>query len=292
MYSAVHGVMDTSKSMDDGMENNAIDVRCVSMSLSVLHYRNFLSRFKIFVRFATPRPEEQINKHSVHVSTSLVKHGRVDVHGFLLPLLLHKRLPSCFLQRVCLLGSGGSMAMMAIGVLIKDAFHLASIQRCVVHVTRELKVLLPKHSPLDATQALRTIALTLCAVRTEADRTVLFLSLIIWEQQYGGLLKQRTIPPVGSAVKRRWWYTHGHLRRAWRLLNLDPATLFAFLDTPGVPATNNSLEGVNRHLHRRVGMGKGKQLSLMLWKLALSRACTPVQKRQVWDLWKRRLYHS
>src|SRR3989344_7298986 len=102
MYSAVHGVMDTSKSMDDGMENNAIDVRCVSMSLSVLHYRNFLSRFKIFVRFATPRPEEQINKHSVHVSTSLVKHGRVDVHGFLLPLLLHKRLPSCFLQRVCL----------------------------------------------------------------------------------------------------------------------------------------------------------------------------------------------
>ena len=179
-----------------------------------------------------------------------------------------------------------------IGVLIKDAFHLASIQRCVVHVTRELKVLLPKHSPLDATQALRTIALTLCAVRTEADRTVLFLSLIIWEQQYGGLLQQRTIPPVGSAVKRRWWYTHGHLRRAWRLLNLDPATLFAFLDTPGVPATNNSLEGVNRHLHRRVGMGKGKQLSLMLWKLALSRACTPVQKRQVWDLWKRRLYHS
>lgn len=179
-----------------------------------------------------------------------------------------------------------------IAVLMKDCFHLQSVQRCVVHVTRELKILLPRHSPLPATQALRSIAVTLSTIATEADRTVFFLSLMVWEQQYGELLKHRTIPPPESGTHRRWWYTHGNIRRAWRLLNLDPATLFAFLDTPGIPATNNSLEGVNRHLQRRVGMGKGKQLSLMLWKLALSRVQTAVQKKQLWDLWKRRLYHS
>lgn len=179
-----------------------------------------------------------------------------------------------------------------IGTLIKTAFHLVAIQRCLVHITRELKTLLPLHSPLNATQALRTIALTLSTIHTEGDRTVFFLSLIIWEQQYGELLKQRTIPPKGSGVKQSWWYTHGNLRRAWRLLNLDSATVFAFLDNPAVPATNNSLEGVNRHLHRRVGMGKGKQLSFMLWKLALSRVTTQAQKKQLWDVWKRRLYHS
>ena len=179
-----------------------------------------------------------------------------------------------------------------IGTLIKTAFHLVVVQRCLVHITRELKVFLPLHSPLDATQALRTIALTLSTIRTEGDRTVYVLSLMCWEHQYGELLKHRTIPPRGSGVKRSWWYTHGNLRRAWRLLNLDPATLFAFLDNPYVPATNNSLEGVNRHLHRKVGMGKGKQLSLMLWKLALSRVSTTIQKKQLWDVWKRRLYHS
>lgn len=179
-----------------------------------------------------------------------------------------------------------------IGVLIKTVFHLAVIQRCTVHITRELKVLLPRHSPFPATQALRTLALTLCTIRTDADRTAFFLSLVLWEQDYGTLLKHRTIPPKESGVQRTWWYTHGNLRRAWRLLNLEPATLFAFLDNPTVPATNNSLEGVNRHLHRRAGMGKGRQVSFMLWKLALSRITTHAQKKQLWDVWKRRLYHS
>lgn len=179
-----------------------------------------------------------------------------------------------------------------IGTLIKTAFHLVAIQRCTVHVTRELKALLPLHSPVEATQALRTIALTLSTIHTTADRTVFVLSLIFWEHQYGALLTHRTVPPVGSGVHRSWWYTHGNLRRAWRLLNLDPATLFAYLDHPLVPATNNSLEGVNRHLHRRAGMGKGRQLSFMLWKLALSRVNTPVHKKQLWDVWKRRFSHS
>lgn len=179
-----------------------------------------------------------------------------------------------------------------IGVLIKTVFHLAALQRCTVHITREVKMLLPRYSPLPATQALRAIALTLCTIRTEADRTAFFLSLVLWEQEYGALLKQRTIPPKDSGVKRTWWYTHGNLRRAWKLLNLHPATLFAFLDNPCVPATNNSLEGVNRHLHRRAGMGKGRQISFMLWKLALSRITTQAQKKQLWDMWKHRLYHS
>lgn len=178
-----------------------------------------------------------------------------------------------------------------IGTIIKTIFHLATMQRCTVHITRELKTLLPRSSPLPATQALRAIALTLCTIRTEADRTVFFLALVLWEQEYGALLHQRTIPPKDLGRKRTWWYTYGNLRRAWRLLTLDPATLFAFLDTPAVPATNNSLEGVNRHLHRRAGMGKGRQIAYMLWKLALSRIKTHRQKKQLWDMWKRRLYH-
>lgn len=179
-----------------------------------------------------------------------------------------------------------------IGVLIKAAFHLEVIQRCTIHITREVKMLLPHASPLPATQALRAIALTLCSIRTYGDRTVFFLALVLWEQEYGALLTQRTIPLKDSGTKRTWWYTHGNLRRAWRLLNLPPATLFAFLDNLDVPATNNSLEGVNRHLHRRAGMGKGRQISLMLWKLALSRIRTQAQKKQLWDMWKRRLYRA
>jgi len=179
-----------------------------------------------------------------------------------------------------------------ISTIIKTIFHLATLQRCTVHITRELKALLPQHSPLPATQKLRSITHTLCTIQTEADRTVFFLALVLWEQEYGALRTQRTIPPKDAGVKRTWWYTHGNLRRAWKLLNLPPATLFAFLDNPLIPPTNNSLEGMNRHLHRRAGMGKGRQLAFMLWKLGLSRITTHKQKKQLWDMWKRRLYHS
>lgn len=114
-YSAVHGVMDTSKSMDGGMENNAIGVPCVGMSLFVLHPRNFLCPFKTFVRFVIPQHEEQTKQHSVHACTSLGKHGQVGVHGFLPPHHLPKTLLACFLRHVLFLGHRGSMDMMANG---------------------------------------------------------------------------------------------------------------------------------------------------------------------------------
>lgn len=193
-------------------------------------------------------------------------------------LHLHPSLP-------CGAVSDGKPGMSA---LIMEFFHLSCVQRCLVHVVREVKLLLPKYSPLVATQALRTIAVSLSTIRTTAEQHYFFLELIFWEQEYGVLLKQRTIPPKGSGATRTWWYTHGNLRRAWRLLNTEERTLFAFLHHSLIPSTNNSLEGVNRHLHRKAGMGKGRQLSLMCWKLALSRITTDAATTKLWTHWKRR----
>lgn len=176
-----------------------------------------------------------------------------------------------------------------IGEVIKIMFHLSVVQRCVVHVERDLKKYLPLHSPLPATQKLREICIPLTRVKTKANYNQLYFSLTMWESEYGHLLKERSYPNPESGVKRSWWYTHGNLRRAWRLLNRDPSSLFHFLDNPIVPSTNNSLEGVNRHLTRRVGMIKGKQLSIMCWKLAFSRLKTPRLRKLLWDKWRRLL---
>jgi hypothetical protein len=176
-----------------------------------------------------------------------------------------------------------------IGEVIKGMFHLSVVQRCVVHVERDLKKYLPLHSPLVATQKLREICIPLTGVKTRGDYNHLYFSLTMWESEYGHLLKERSRPNPGSGVKRTWWYTHGNLRRAWRLLNRDPNSLFHFLDNLIIPSTNNSLEGVNRHLTRRAGMIKGKQLSIMCWKLAFSRLKTPRQRKLLWDKWKRLL---
>lgn len=172
--------------------------------------------------------------------------------------------------------------------VIGEIFHLDVVQRCTVHVERVLKALLPLHSPMPATQAMRAICIPLTRIKTEEERDELYTMLKLWETAYGYLLKERTIPKK-KTTKRTWWYTHGNLRRAWRLLHHDPASLFHYLDNPLAPATNNSLEGVNRHLPRRAGMSKTSQISLMFWRLAFSRLKTPRRRKLLWDKWKRLL---
>ena len=173
-----------------------------------------------------------------------------------------------------------------IAAVIREIFHLDFCQRCLVHVVRDLKKYLPLRSPLEATQELRLISLALPEINTWGEKENHLAALTKWHERYGQLLKQKSYPLPGSGVKRRWWYTHGNLRRAWRLLTKDTGSLFHFLDNFLVPKTNNSLEGINRHLRRRAGMGKGKQLALMMWRLAFSRIKTKQEELKLWVYWK------
>lgn len=172
---------------------------------------------------------------------------------------------------------------------IKWFFHLDQCQRCLVHVERDLKLYLPLHSPLAATQALRNIALSLIRVNSVEDKDIYLSVSEAWHCRYGHLLKTKTYPLPGSGVKRRWWYTHGNLRRAWRLMTKEPDSLFNFLTHPLIPKTNNSLEGINRHLNRRIGTKKNKQVALMMWQLAFSRTKSRYQRNKLWAAWKQQL---
>ncbi len=177
-----------------------------------------------------------------------------------------------------------------IASVIKSTFHLDDCQRCLVHVARDLKKYLPQNSPIGATRRLRAVSLGLTEINSPADKDCYLSMLNRWHHYNGSLLKERSRPEPGSTAKRQWWYTHGNLRRAWRLLTKDQSSLFHFLENPLVPKTNNSLEGVNRHLRRREGMGKGKQLALMMWRLAFSRIKTERQLTILWAYWKRSFF--
>ncbi|MCL4359955.1 hypothetical protein M1555_01715 [Patescibacteria group bacterium] len=101
------------------------------------------------------------------------------------------------------------------------ASHFGNIphQRCLAHVDRQAKRLLPLHSPFEATQALRRVASLLMLVEKPTDPHIWQAAFTRWEKQYGFMLKEKTYSPTG--LTRHWWYTHGNLRRAWRLLTRD-----------------------------------------------------------------------
>jgi len=163
-------------------------------------------------------------------------------------------------------------------------------QRCLTHVVRQAKRLLPEASPFLATRRLRDLAGALHRITTTADRDTWYGAMTRWGYCYGDMLTDKTIAPKGDT--RHWWYTHGNLRRAWRLLTHDHAALFPYLAVPLLPATNNSLEGVNRSLAGKISIHRGLttdlQVSLVFWSCAFSRTKTPEDLRNLWDAWRRR----
>jgi len=182
----------------------------------------------------------------------------------------------------------------AIVASIASHFGLIPHQRCLAHIIRQAKRLLPKYSPFEATQRLRGITKELFLIETTHDPSVWKTSLLRWEKQYGFMLKEKTI---GSQfIKKKWWYTHGNLRRAWRLLTHDQDPLFVFLTNPLVPKTNNSLEGVNSNLKQKLGdhrgMSTARKASFLSWYMAFTRVKTEMDLRKLWAYWKNRFLRN
>ncbi len=162
-------------------------------------------------------------------------------------------------------------------------------QRCLTHVVRQAKRLLPKGSPFLATRRLRDLAAALHRIKTVDHRNIWYAAMTRWGYVFGDMLIEKTIAPKGS--HRHWWYTHGNLRRGWRLITHDHTALFQYLSVPLLPATNNSLEGVNRGLAGKISIHRGLttdlQVSLVFWSCAFSRTKTPEEIQRLWDMWKK-----
>lgn len=157
-------------------------------------------------------------------------------------------------------------------------------QRCLAHVDRQAKRLLPLHSPFAATRALRQVASMLIWIEQPQDPHVWQTSLGRWEKRYGYMLKEKTYAPIGTT--RSWWYTHGNLRRAWRLLTHDTDPLFVFLINPLIPKTNNALEGVNSNLKQKLGDHRGmsvqRQTAFLSWYMVFTRSKSLEDMKKLW----------
>jgi len=178
----------------------------------------------------------------------------------------------------------------AITTLIAISFPKLSHQRCLAHVQRELKRFLPSGSPLVFTLALRKISEELMEINDPTNYYLWDQKLQSWFNDYGYLLKEKTI---GKNTKKKWWYTHGNLRRAVRLLTEEEG-FFAYLHYPFLPKTNNSLEGVNSQLKGKLnshrGMKTKQQMVFCFWSLVFSRIKTEEDLKKLWVSLKKRIF--
>ena len=160
-------------------------------------------------------------------------------------------------------------------------------QRCLTHVDRLAKALLPQRSPFEATLELRGIGEQLIKINSWQEVDIWRKQLTGWYDRYGLMLKERTKNPE---TKRGWWYTHGDLRRAWRLLTDYQKPFFEHLDCPILPRSNNSLEGtfsqaVNKLINHR-GMVIYQQVSFLNWYFTFTKVKNRSDLFKLWVYWK------
>lgn len=114
------------------------------------------------------------------------------------------------------------------------------IQRCVIHVMRQVRAHLSWHPKTDAGQRLLRLVLDLRNVKTRRQRRRWLRAWHRWLRQHDALLKERLRHPTDP---RRWRYTHRKLRAArWLLHNALP-NLFSYVRQPQIPRTTNLIEG-------------------------------------------------
>ena len=163
-------------------------------------------------------------------------------------------------------------------------------QRCLAHVNRSLMRFLPLRSPVAATQELRRIAKEIITIENLKEKKLWKGKLYIWIKVYSHLLKEKT---VGVATKKKWWYTHGNLRRAIKLLTFDEKHLFAYLSYKFLPTTNNAIEGSNSQIKTKLsnhrGMKAPQQACFIFWLLTFRRIRNRTDLKRLWDKLKNKI---
>lgn len=178
----------------------------------------------------------------------------------------------------------------AIVALAEQFFPDLPHQRCLAHLIRQGKKFCPAGSPYIFTLKLREIFQDIIYISNADDYYVWSQKLDQWIIDYGCLLKNRSNNPETA---KKWWYTHGKLRQAINLLTKNQESLFKYLHHNFLPSTNNSLEGVNSQLKRKLGDHRGMSLPqeaiFCFWALTFSRVKNPADLKKLWGYIKKRV---
>lgn len=142
---------------------------------------------------------------------------------------------------------------------IERDWKTTKIQRCLVHVKRNIQEDVGLNPTLTTGKILRGLSLKLLKVRTHNDAATWTAKLQEFSQIYGHYLNEKTLIkdiqpsdiPRQFQRNKRWFYTHYRHRTAWKRLTklYEQQRLFTFLTSQDHATTHtlsrdtNSLEG-------------------------------------------------
>lgn len=125
------------------------------------------------------------------------------------------------------------------------------IQMCQFHMKAIIRRYLTKKPRLQASRELKTLVEGL----TTASKDNFMIDFTRWKEKWHDAIFRRTVLKSGKTQ-----YTHRRLHQAARSLNSYIPYLFTFQECPGMPNTNNKIEGTFTDLKRNLNNHSGMTL--------------------------------
>ena len=163
---------------------------------------------------------------------------------------------------------------------IKEQWETTKIQRCLVHIQRNITAVTSTHPRLIQHKALRQLGFDLLKVATREQAIEWIGKLARFNEIWESWLNEKTYRdqvtpeqiPIFARRNKKWWYTHKPTRSLVRSLNkyVRDGVLFTFLDPQIQTETTllrdtNRIEGdTNKHIAELLGAHRGITESHML----------------------------
>lgn len=135
-----------------------------------------------------------------------------------------------------------------------NVFKGIPVQQCQFHQIKQVTKYLTRRPHTDAGKELRTLVLTL----TKVDEATFTTALTTWHAKWGGYIEAKTTDTFITG-KKKWYYTHGKVRSAYRSIKTNLPHLFTYLRYPelNMPNTTNPLDGSFSVLKKKLAVHHG-----------------------------------
>ena len=136
---------------------------------------------------------------------------------------------------------------------LKQVYPSIVIQRCIIHVKRQVKSYLGANPILDQGKELLRFSNKITNIKNIDAAYQWLVEFQRWYDKNEQFINEKSLNPDTG----KWWYTHKNLQRAsTHLINAVP-NLFAFLNDPEIPYSTNQLEGYFSHLKEKLTLHRG-----------------------------------
>ncbi|GAB2904901.1 IS1249 family transposase [Neomicrococcus lactis] len=154
---------------------------------------------------------------------------------------------------------------------LKHCWPETPVQRCLVHIQRNVRVLITMRPRTTAGRELRAISLALTRITSQDQARAWLLALNQWHGKHHQMLNEKTYRshhrgslPQSVRPHQRWWFTHDRLRKAYQLLERasQQEVLFTYLKdehrSRNASSTTNRIEGgINAQLRNLLRNHRG-----------------------------------